>query len=130
MLIRRWLVRTLAILILPVLCLAQRFTFEEYVDGLKNLNVNCIFQDREAFLWVGTENGLFRYDGSRFQEFGYDAGLANTFITVLAADNSGRLWVGTTDGLFYMDATRTFLRFAVRRPGVSNAERLESFGGL
>ncbi len=107
-LIRRWLVRTLVLLILPVLCLAQRFTFEEYVDGLKNLNVNCIFQDHEGFLWVGTENGLFRYDGSRFQEFGYAAGLANTFITVLTQDSSGRLWVGTNDGLFYLDARGHF----------------------
>ena len=51
--------------------MAQRYTFKEYVEGLGNLNVNCMLQDRTGFLWIGTENGLFRYDGSRFQDFGH-----------------------------------------------------------
>src|SRR5204863_6175428 len=97
--------RALAILLLPLLSTAQRYTFKEYVDGLANLNVNCILQDRQGFLWIGTENGLFRYDGSRFQEFGYAAGLANTFINALQEDISGRIWAGTNEGLFYLGAS-------------------------
>ncbi len=107
-LIRRWLVPTLAVLLLPLLCEAQRYTFKEYVEGLGNLNANCIIQDRQGFLWIGTENGLFRYDGSRFQEFGYAAGLSNTFVNALLEDSSGRLWVGTNEGLFYRGDTGRF----------------------
>ena len=44
---------------------AQQYSFRYYgtEDGLTNLAVKVIFQDRKGFLWAGTENGLFRYDG-------------------------------------------------------------------
>lgn len=98
---RRGLVTILAVLYFSALCGAQRYTFQEYIEGLGNLNVNCMLQDRAGFLWVGTENGLFRYDGSRFQEFGRADGLSGTFIEALHQDSSGQLWVGTTEGLFH-----------------------------
>jgi hypothetical protein len=60
-------------------CLAQHYSFSEPAkalgEGLGNLNVNCIAQDRQGYLWVGTENGLYRYDGSQFREFGAGEGL-------------------------------------------------------
>ena len=39
-------------------------------DGLANQAVTAITQDGEGYLWVGTENGLFRFDGARFQRYG------------------------------------------------------------
>jgi signal transduction histidine kinase/ligand-binding sensor domain-containing protein len=87
---------------------AQRYTFKDYADGLGNLNVMCMLQDRSGFLWMGTQNGLFRYDGSRFLEFGRADGLAGTFVNALAVDDSGRLWAGTTEGLFYLTAEGRF----------------------
>ena len=102
-LVRRCLPGIIAILLSPAFCVAQRYTFKEYVDGLENLNPNCMLQDRMGFLWTGTENGLFRYDGSRFQGYGHAQGLTNTFITALHQDASGRLWVGTNNGLFYLE---------------------------
>ncbi|MDQ2842722.1 MAG: hypothetical protein M3Y72_17125 [Acidobacteriota bacterium] len=80
-------------------CDAQHYTFKEYIEGLGNLNINCIVQDRAGFLWLGSENGLFRYDGSNFTEYGRSEGLPGTFIRALQIDAAGRLWVGTTDGL-------------------------------
>ena len=50
---------------------------------------------------MGTESGLFRYDGSRFTEFGRAEGLPGLWVKALHEDSSGRLWVGTTDGLAY-----------------------------
>jgi signal transduction histidine kinase/CheY-like chemotaxis protein/ligand-binding sensor domain-containing protein len=87
---------------------AQRYTFKEYVDGLGNLNVMCMLQDRAGFLWMGTQSGLFRYDGSRFLEFGRAEGLSGTFVNALAEDDAGRLWVGTTEGLFHYDRDGRF----------------------
>ena len=55
---------------------------------------------------MGTQNGLFRYDGSRFLEFGRADGLAGTFVNALTQDEAGRLWVGTTEGLFYLEGGR------------------------
>ena len=98
----------LALLCIPLFCRAQRYTFKDYIEGLGNLNVNCMLQDRTGFLWVGTENGLFRYDGARFQEFGRADGLSGTFVKSLHQDNSGRLWVGTTEGLFHSVEGRRF----------------------
>jgi len=89
-------------LLLSIPAFAQRYTFKDYSDGLGNLNVLCMLQDRAGFLWMGTQNGLFRYDGSRFLEFGRTDGLAGTFVNALAEDGAGRLWVGTTEGLFYL----------------------------
>ena len=98
--VRYWLsLALLAVLFLPAVCQAQRHTFKEYIEGLGNLNVNCIAQDRAGFLWLGTENGLFRYDGSTFSKYGRAEGLPSTFVRAMHLDHAGRLWVGTTDGL-------------------------------
>ena len=87
--------------ILPVpQCVAQRYTFKEYVDGLGNLNVKSFYQDRAGFLWVGTQGGLFRYDGSRFDEFGPAQGLTAPSIEDMREDGAGRLWVASPNGLF------------------------------
>jgi hypothetical protein len=56
---------------------AQQDSFRYYgtEEGLTSVAVKVLFQDRTGFLWVGTENGLFRYDGQRFQRYGSADGL-------------------------------------------------------
>jgi ligand-binding sensor domain-containing protein len=80
---------------------AQRYTFWQYgaAEGLTNLSVNCLLQDRAGYIWVGTENGLFRYDGDRFQEFGHAEGLPNVEISQLAESPDGVLWVAMESGV-------------------------------
>ena len=68
-------------------------------DGLANQAVTTITQDGAGYLWVGTENGLFRFDGARFLRYGKRDGLPAPFITALTTDAAGRLWVGTDAGL-------------------------------
>ena len=64
----RSLVGAVAVLCFASLsCSAQRYSFREYTQGLGNLNIACLAQDRTGYLWVGTQNGLYRYDGSQFQ---------------------------------------------------------------
>ncbi len=82
---------------------AQRYTFQSYDKGITNPNVSCMLQDRIGYLWIGTQNGLFRYDGGGFQEFGRPDGLNGTFIVALQQDSRGNLWVGTTEGLYYRE---------------------------
>ena len=88
---------------------AQRYDFKFYgqEEGLQNLAVQVVLQDRQGFLWVGTQNGLFRYDGSRFKAFTKDDGLPGPRIESLQEDADGTLWVGTSTGL----ARRTGGRF-------------------
>jgi len=80
---------------------AQRYNFKFYgeEEGLQNLVVQVILQDRAGFLWVGTQNGLYRYDGNRFNSFGKNEGLPGGRIESLHESVDGTLWVGTNTGL-------------------------------
>lgn len=82
-------------------CVAQRYSFSKLSQGLGNLNVNCIAQDQTGYLWVGTENGLYRYDGSQFREFGAAQGMRGRTIQSLFDAPDGTLFVGTTAGIYY-----------------------------
>ncbi|MBS1767145.1 MAG: diguanylate cyclase [Acidobacteria bacterium] len=77
------------------------FTFKSYGgdQGLTTLSVTVMTQDQTGFLWVGTEDGLFRYDGESFHRFGTKDGLADTYIYALAPAPDGSLWVLTKEGL-------------------------------
>ena len=81
--------------------LAQRYSFKFYGDdeGLKNLAVQAVLQDRNGFLWAGTQNGLFRYDGSHFSAYSVSDGLPGPRIESLYESAEGTLWVGTDGGL-------------------------------
>jgi diguanylate cyclase (GGDEF)-like protein len=82
-------------------CLGQQLSFSTVTAGLGNLNVNCIAQDRAGYLWVGTENGLYRYDGREFRQFGAADGLHGHIIQSLFAGPDGTLFAGTTTGIYF-----------------------------
>ncbi len=96
------LFRPLALIALCALpAAAQRYNFKFYGDdeGLKNLAVQAVLQDRAGFLWAGTQNGLYRYDGNHFTAFTATEGLPGTRIESLYEAPDGTLWVGTDRGL-------------------------------
>jgi len=78
----------------------RSFRYFDQNDGLRNVAVNTLAQDGAGYVWAGTENGLYRYDGSTFRRFGAEQGLPDSAITSLHADAAGGLWVGTWQGLF------------------------------
>jgi signal transduction histidine kinase/CheY-like chemotaxis protein/streptogramin lyase len=96
---------------------AQRYNFKFYgeEEGLQNLAVQVVLQDRGGFLWVGTQNGLLRYDGNSFQSFGKNEGLPGSRIESLHESVDGTLWVGTHLGL----ARRSGDRFEVVRAPIA-----------
>lgn len=69
-------------------------------DGLPQLSVRAITQTRDGYLWVGTFNGLARFDGVRFTAFtvGNTPQLPSDNVNVLYEDRAGDLWIGTEDG--------------------------------
>jgi signal transduction histidine kinase/CheY-like chemotaxis protein/streptogramin lyase len=95
------LIRSICFLLLPLAADAQRYVFKYYASeqGLGNLGVNCLLQDRIGFLWAGTDNGLYRYDGLSFAAFGTAEGLPSPQILSLREGADGTLWVGTHRGL-------------------------------
>jgi hypothetical protein len=88
--------------------LGQQYSFRFYgtEDGLTNLAAKMIYQDRVGFLWVGTENGIFRYDGQRFQRYGPDEGLPQDSVSSLGESPDGSLLVGYRTGLYQQKGYR------------------------
>lgn len=91
-----------AAIVLATLCSGQRYSFRFYgaSEGLRNLAVQVLLQDQTGFIWAGTQNGLFRYDGERFQEFGFRQTIPSNYIDALQQTRDGALWVGTQSGLY------------------------------
>lgn len=84
-------------------------------QGLSQNRVGQIVQDDQGFIWLGTQDGLKRFDGYRFREYRHDPDSANSLsgssIRDLFKDRSGRLWVGADLYLdSYNPATDTFTR--------------------
>ncbi|MFM9909526.1 MAG: two-component regulator propeller domain-containing protein [Chitinophagaceae bacterium] len=71
-------------------------------NGLSHNKVNCILQDQRGFLWMGTNDGLNRYDGNQFQVFRHEPSdtstISGNIITDLLEDTKGVLWIATADG--------------------------------
>jgi ligand-binding sensor domain-containing protein len=86
-------------------------------DGLSQNTPNCIFQDSRGLLWIGTEDGLNKYDGYEFEIFRYETGnyasLSISKIKCIEEDPDGNLWIGTNGGGLnkYERETNTFQRF-------------------
>lgn len=76
----------------------QRLTIE---DGLSQNTIFALLHDRKGYVWVGTQDGLNRYDGYQFQHFedgiAYDS-LNDNHILALAQDGADTLWIGTQGG--------------------------------
>ena len=93
-----------------------RFTHFSTEEGLSQSRVDHILQDDVGFLWIGTYNGLNRYDGYHFRIFKPKAHEANSiggvFITTLFQDRSGAMWIGVAQQLDRFDpVTETFTHF-------------------
>ena len=101
------IVCVLCLILLPASLQAQsdrsRHTFYSIQDGISNYWVNCLFQDREGFMWIGTQDGLNRYDGYAFKQYLYhsdtDSSNIRNCVWAIAEDEEGNLWVGTGGGL-------------------------------
>jgi len=84
---------------------AQQYVFRAYrqPDGLRNLAVNALTSDREGFLWLATENGVYRFLGSSFERFGQKKGIGDLDARDIVADSNGVIWVGTKENLYHSD---------------------------
>jgi signal transduction histidine kinase/ligand-binding sensor domain-containing protein len=103
---RIWLSALLAgVLALSAAARAERLPIRVYTvdDGLAGDEINTILQDSRGFLWIGTDSGLSRFDGTRFVSYDPRQGLPSPHVTTLLETSSGGLLAGTTGGLARLD---------------------------
>lgn len=113
-----------------------RFRHFTVDDGLISNSARALAQDKYGFLWVGTEEGLCRYDGREVREYRLPQPCTSQFIVSLfATDNE--LWIGADDGLYRMnyaaDSTEVFNLIATdgsRIDGVVNHFSQDADGNL
>lgn len=83
-----------------------RFNQLNTAHGLSHNQVRTIFQDSWGYLWIGTSDGLNRYDGYNLRIFRHEPGnpgsLNDNMVSSLFEDSKGRLWVGTTQGALHL----------------------------
>ena len=105
------IVALLAISYVPVCTLAQEQRVSQYAhrawlvrDGFFNGQPVTITQTSDGYIWVGTESGLYRFDGSRFEPWSSPDGkkLPSDLILALLGARDGSLWIGANGGLAHL----------------------------
>lgn len=67
-------------------------------DGLPSNTIYCALQDRDGFMWFGTDAGAVRFDGRTFRTYALKDGLSDVEVINLAQDSQGRIWFLTLNG--------------------------------
>lgn len=90
-----------------------RFKNFSITSGLSQSYVNCIIQDDVGFIWIGTQDGLNKFDGYRFDVYNSDRieGLPSNYFYCSFKDNQGVIWFGTDKGVLRYDAKKDRFKF-------------------
>ncbi|MES2047101.1 MAG: two-component regulator propeller domain-containing protein [Pseudomonadota bacterium] len=93
-----------------------QFEHLSVANGMPQESVNTILQDRQGFIWIGTQAGLTRFDGYRFKVYKSKPldpeSLIDNYILSSYEDSQGGLWFGTKGGLNHFDTqTQKFTRY-------------------
>lgn len=111
----------------PITIWAQEYKFDHITTehGLSQGTINCIYQDKKGFIWMGTADGLNRYDAYSFRVFKPDPkdslSISSSYITCITGDKHGNIWIGTRNDGFnvYNPLTNKFKRYR-SEPGKQN----------
>ncbi|MCX7986454.1 MAG: response regulator [Bacteroidales bacterium] len=112
----------------PVFGQDNYFLFHQLTleHGLSNNSVTCIFKDSRGFVWIGTIDGLNRYDGYSFVTYRHSNidtnSISDNFISTIVEDKEGNLWIGTQGGgLNCYDPRLERFQVFVHEPGNYNS---------
>ncbi|MEQ8471353.1 MAG: two-component regulator propeller domain-containing protein [Marinoscillum sp.] len=97
-------------------------------EGLSFNSVLCFIQDQEGFVWIGTRDGLNKYDGVENtiyrHQFHDSLSLSNNHINSLFQDSRGKIWIATANGLNVLDKeNNSFKRFYSNNGAMSISHR-------
>ncbi len=93
-----------------------RFEHIGIEEGLSNDNITAIFQDSRGYIWIGTADGLNKYDGYTFTKYRFDPfdpnSISQNWIYTIFEDSYGVIWVSSFEGMCKFDrATEKFTRY-------------------
>ncbi|MGB0522584.1 MAG: ligand-binding sensor domain-containing protein [Flammeovirgaceae bacterium] len=107
---------------------AQSGNFKSYTedDGLKDLFIYSTAQDKDGYLWIGTGNGVFRFDGKDFKGYLEPNTSPNSFVTASLTDQAKQLWIGHYNGTIskYFSQKDTFETFPLKKPLTSKINKM------
>ena len=85
----------------PTVLVAQDPAIKVYTinDGLPSTITRGAYQDRYGYLWISTPEGLSRFDGRQFVNYGIEDGLPSLNVSRIYQDSQERLWAGTNAGM-------------------------------
>lgn len=83
------------------LAFSQQYNFKNYSaeSGLPFVQVSCMIQDKQGYLWIGGYGGLSRFDGKVFLNYSPKNGLINHYVNDVCCNDSGMVFCGTAEGL-------------------------------
>ena len=100
-------------------------------EGLSQSYINCVVQDKQGFMWFGTQDGLNKYDGYHFKVFKNNPkevnSISSNFIHSIVVDDKGNLWIATDNGLNKFDPiTEQFSLFQLQGKGSELKQKFTS----
>ncbi|WP_420151009.1 two-component regulator propeller domain-containing protein [Spirosoma sp.] len=108
-----------------------RFEHITVVDGLPENSVTCMLQDHLGFMWLGTQNGLVRYDGTTMVVYQYNArnkfSLKGRHIQSLCEDHNGDIWVGCERLFRFERTTQRFIEYPRNSPRINDTNESTRF---
>lgn len=111
----------------------ERISLEQ---GLSQNSIYSIIQDRDGFMWFGTEEGLNKYDGNSFKVYKNNkedrTSIADNFIKKIFLDNEGSIWIGTLHGyvMNYQKYSDNFYNICIDDESNSEKSEITSFSDL
>ncbi|MFM8349049.1 MAG: two-component regulator propeller domain-containing protein, partial [Bacteroidota bacterium] len=88
----------------------KTLTYFSDQEGMKSQSVFAINEDKSGNIWIGTDQGVYKYNGRIFQHYGEGEGLMHTDISRkgILVDRSGVVWVGTHGGIYKYDPSAEY----------------------
>lgn len=90
-----------------------------FSETLSNSCITCIEEDSSGYMWIGTERGLNKYDGFRYEQFFHTKDSTSIFsnrITTIKQASDGILWIGTSTGISSLGRDGKFTQYIINAP--------------
>ncbi|HOZ31212.1 MAG TPA: two-component regulator propeller domain-containing protein, partial [Bacteroidales bacterium] len=97
------LISIFVLTILAVSIMSQTPTYYTFEQALANDNVRSLEEDNNGFIWIGTINGITKFDGNEFTTYSTADGLGGNIVYDICAHSSGEIYAATSGGMSIFD---------------------------